>query len=87
MERTYAIDWYPTKDGPVTVRRTMISISKATGETHIDAKRALNLFIKSCGNLKKNTIVRLREFDQNKKQLGEDIVPSENETSLPVHPS
>ena len=44
MERTYAIDWYPTKDGPVTVRRTMISISKATGETHIDAKRALNLF-------------------------------------------
>ena len=82
MERTYAIDWYPTKDGPVTVRRTMISISKATGETNIDAKRALNLFIKSCGNLKKNTIVRLREFDQNKKQLGEDIVPSENENAI-----
>ena len=46
------------------------------------AKNALNLFIKSCGNLKRNTIIRIQELDENGEQIGEDITPSEGEDAI-----
>ena len=82
MQRIYAIDWYPTKDGVVVSRRTMVKISNPTGKTEIDAKSAIGLFTKSCGNLKRNTIIRIKELDENGKQVGEDIIPSSEENAI-----
>lgn len=82
MQRVYAIDWYPTKDGESVSRRTKIRISKPTGKTEIDAKAALGLFTTSCGNLKRNTVIRIKEFDENGEQIGEDITPSAEENAI-----
>ena len=82
MIRNYNIVWYPTKDGDKFTRNTFIKLSKPTGKTEYDAKAALNVFISSCGNLKKNTIVKIVEMDEN-GQIGEDIVPTENTAILP----
>ena len=82
MERTYAINWYPTKDGEFVSRTTMIKISNPTGKTDIDAKTAVGLFTKSCGNLKRNTIIKIQELDENGTQIGEDITPSIEENAI-----
>ena len=82
MKRVYAIDWYPTKDGESVSRKTMIRISKPTGKTEIDAKAALGLFTTSCGSLKRNTIIRIKELDENGEQIGEDITPSTEENAI-----
>ena len=82
MRRTYAINCYPTKDGESVSRTTMVKISKPTGKTDIDAKVAVGLFTKSCGNLKRNTIIKIQEFDENGKQIGEDITPSTEENAI-----
>lgn len=85
MKRIYNIEWYPTRDAkygktPIS-RTTMIQIPKPTGKTEIDAKTALGVFINSCGNLKKNTIVKIKEIGEN-GQIGEDIVPSGAEDAV-----
>ena len=82
MQRIYAIDWYPTKDGVVVSRRTMVKISNPTGKTEIDAKSAVELFTKSCGSLKRNTIIKIKELDENGEQIGEDITPSSEENAI-----
>ena len=84
MKRTYDFEWYETKDtkyGSPSSRHNMIILSKPTGKTNYDAKAALGLFIRSFGNLKKNTIVRIKEFVEN-GQIGEDIVPSDAEDAI-----
>ena len=82
MERIYRFKWYPTKDGEIVSRDTLIKLSSPTGKTEIDAKNAVNLFIKSCGNLRKNTIIKIQELDENGKQIGEDITPSTEENAI-----
>ena len=82
MERIYNIEWYPTKESELVKRNTMILLSKPTGKTEIDAKEAVNIFTKSCGNLKKNTIIRIKEIDECGNQIGEDIVPSNEENAI-----
>ena len=83
MIRNYNIEWYPTRDGEDFKRQTFIRLSKPTGHTDIDAKAALNIFISQCGNLKKNTIIRIKEMDEN-GQIGEDIVPKEENAIIPI---
>ena len=83
MIRNYNIEWYPTKDGVKFKRSTFIRLSKPTGRTEYDAKAALNIFTASCGNLKKNTIIKIVEMDEN-GQIGEDIVPTDNEAIIPI---
>ena len=82
MTRFYRFKWYPTKDGEIVSRHTLIRLSNPTGKTEIDAKNALNLFTKSCGNLKRNTIIRIQELDEDGKQIGEDITPSTEENAI-----
>ena len=82
MIRNYNIEWYPTKDGENFKRKTFIRLSKPTGRTEYDAKAALNIFTASCGNLKKNTIVKIVEMDEN-GQIGEDIVPTDGSSIIP----
>lgn len=83
MIRNYNIEWYPTRDGIEFKRQTFVRLSKPTGHTDIDAKAALNIFISQCGNLKKNTIIRIKEMDEN-GQIGEDIVPKEENAIIPI---
>lgn len=83
MERIYAIKWYPAKDGEIVSRTTMIKLSNPTGKTEIDAKSAINIFTKSCGNLKKNTIINIKELDGEGNQIGEDIIPSNDSNIIP----
>lgn len=84
MIRNYNIEWYSTKEikyGNPTSRNTFIRLSNPTGETNRDAKAALGIFIATNGNLKKNTIVKIIEMDEN-GQIGEDIVPIEDENAI-----
>lgn len=84
-KRSYSFKWYPTKEikyGTPLPRTNKIVLSGPTGKTEVDAKAALNLFMGSFGNLKTNTIVSIKEFDENGKQIGEDIVPSKEENAI-----
>ena len=82
MIRNYNIEWYPTKDGVEFKRSNFIRLGKPTGKTEYDAKAALNIFTASCGSLKKNTIVKIVEMDEN-GQIGEDIVPTDGSSIIP----
>ena len=83
MIRNYNIVWYPTKDGEKFTRQTFIRLSKPIGKTAVDAKAALNIFISQFGGLKKNTIVKIIEMDEN-GQIGEDIIPTEKSAIVPT---
>ena len=83
MTRMYEITWFPTKERNPMTRNTFITLSKPTGETSYDAKAALNIFISHFGNLKKNTIVKIIEMDEN-GQIGDDILPTDSNSSVPV---
>lgn len=80
MKRSYSFEWYLTKDakyGKTPLHRTTtILLSNPLGETEIDAKAALAIFMRTFGNLRKNTIVKIKEFGEN-GQIGEDITPSD----------
>lgn len=83
MTRIYKIKWYKkNKYGEVFERTSLIQIPKPTGNTEIDAKNALNVFVSSCGSLKYNTIVYIKELDENGNQIGEDIVPMDGEDAI-----
>ena len=82
MKKIYAIKWYPTKDGEIVSRNTLINLSNPTGETAVDAKAAINIFTKSCGNLRRNTIISIKELDGEGNQIGEDITPSAEENAI-----
>ena len=79
MTRYYMIEWYPKKN--CIARINKITINEPTGRTDIDAKTAVDLFVHSFGNLKKNNIVCIKEFDEN-GQIGEDIKPTEGENAI-----
>ena len=83
MIRNYNITWYPTKDGKNFSRQTFIRLSKPIGKTEHDAKAAVNIFTSQFGNLKKNTIVKIIEMDEN-GQIGEDIVPTDGSSIVPT---
>lgn len=85
MKRSYDFAWYPTKElrynKEVTPRHNVIKLSKPTGRTDYDAKAAVQIFSKVFGNLRKNTIVAIKEFGDN-GQIGEDIVPMDKEDAI-----
>lgn len=41
----------------------------------VDAKSATEIFMKTFGNLKKNTINYIQEIDENHQPIGEKIIP------------
>lgn len=85
MVRNYEITWYLTNDAKYgktpTFRTNKVTLSKPTGKTSVDARAALGIFIANFGNLKKNTIVKIKEFDEN-GQIGADITPSDDDTAI-----
>jgi len=87
MKRNYIFEWYNNKDskyiGTPLVRHTKIRLSNPTGETSIDAKNATDIFTRNFGNLKQVTIVKIKELDEH-GQIGEDIIPQEEEKIIPI---
>lgn len=84
MIRNYEFTWYPTKEdkyGKPIIRTNMIKLSHPVGKTAVDAKAAVEIFSKSFGNLNKNNIVTIKEFNEN-GQIGEDITPAEGENAI-----
>lgn len=88
MKRKYNIEWYHKKDvkygGDPSLIHTWIEIPHPTGEVSIDAKTAVDMFTRSVGNLHKIEITKIKELDENMKQIGEDIIPTEGETMVPI---
>ena len=85
MKRNYIFTWYETKTskyGNPVIRTNTINLIKPTGKTEYDAKAALQIFMVNFGNLHKNTIVSIKEMDENGQQIGEDIVPSDTEDAI-----
>lgn len=85
MERTYEFTWIfkESKYDKDVERHNSITISHPTGETKYDAKAALDIFIQVFGNLNRNKIICIKEFDECGNQIGEDIVPSEENMIIP----
>ena len=75
MKRYYIFKWHENKKNPIE-RTNRINLTTSTGAVEIDAKRAVDLFVRGFGNLKQNTIISIKEFDENDQQIGEDIVPT-----------
>lgn len=82
MVRKYKIEWYAKKDRTKVTRHSWIQLSNPTGKVDVDAHSALELFIHYFGNLTKNEVVKIQEFDEN-GQIGEDITPAK-EGIIPV---
>ena len=80
MTRYYIFKWYENK-GKKIERTNTVSSQKPTGNTSIDAKKAVDLFTRGFGNLKRNTIVSIKECDEN-GQIGQDIVPQNTENAI-----
>ena len=80
MQRYYIFTWHKNEKGAIN-RTNKIVLSKPTGYTEYDAKRALTLFTSTFGSLKYNTIISIKEYDEN-GQIGEDIVPASEGTSI-----
>lgn len=54
---------------------------KFTKDTSVDAKMALQIFIRQNGNLNKVEVIKIREFNEH-GQIGEDITPSDKEDAI-----
>ena len=79
--RKYQITWKPK--GKYELERTNeVQINKPTGKVEFDAKSALGLFTKNFGSLTKNDIIRIKEFDGEGNQIGQDIVPTSDENAI-----
>lgn len=50
-------------------------IDRNTKIQSADAKNATEIFMKTFGNLKKNTINYIQEIDENHQPIGEKIIP------------
>lgn len=85
MTRYYIIKWHEknTKWSKPIERYNRINIQNPTGKVEVDAKKAVEIFIRGFGNLKQNTILSIKEFDEN-GQIGEDIIPTDGSTIVPI---
>ena len=84
MKRFYDIIWFSLKDRNHLERTTRIQVTKPTGKTSIDAKKALDLLCSEYGNLSKIEIICIKELDENFEQIGEDIKPTGENGMIPT---
>lgn len=86
MERIYIFKWYKnTKYNKQPIEQTTnIKLNNPIGDTSIDAKRATELFCHKNGSLKNNTIINIKETDEHGKQIGEDIIPKDGSSIIPI---
>lgn len=66
--KTFIINWHPNeKYGAVIDRKSIVKTK--------DAQSAVTTFMKTNGNLKKNTINFIQEIDGNGIPIGDKIIP------------
>ena len=82
--RNFAFTWYKNeKYGTPIMRTNSVTVSNAPSDTGIAAKNATELFCRQFGNLKRVTIEKIQEYDEN-GPVGEPIVPQEGSSIVPV---
>lgn len=82
--RDFIITFKENKKYNEITRTTKISVIKSTKDIGEDAKSALNIFIKSFGNLKKNDVFSIQEVDENGVSVGDPITPMEDTSIVPT---
>lgn len=84
MVRNFSFKWYKNeKYGKPTVRTNSITVSNASADTGHAAKAATDIFCKTFGNLKVNTIESIQEYNEN-GPVGELIIPSKDNVTVPI---
>jgi phenylpyruvate tautomerase PptA (4-oxalocrotonate tautomerase family) len=78
--RNFAFTWHKNEKciEPI-IRHNSITVSNASDNIAFAAKAATELFCKTFGNLKKNTVVHIQELDKEGNPIGEPIVPENEE--------
>jgi hypothetical protein len=84
MKRNFAFKWYANTRYGSPIERTNLVLVSGTGDIGSDAKSATDVFCKTFGNLKKNTIVSIQELDEKGTAIGEPIIPSDEVVTVPV---
>ena len=83
--RHFVIRWAKKVNfGQPCERETVIHLPKASKDTGVNAKAALNILTSQYGNLKKIDIIWMKELDENGKQIGDLITPDEETNIIPV---
>jgi hypothetical protein len=83
-KRNFAFTWHKNEKciEPI-IRHNSITVSNASDDTAFAAKAATELFCKTFGNLKKNTIISIQEYNE-KGPVGEPIIPTDNNSIVPL---
>lgn len=84
MKRTFAFKWYENTRYGSPLERTNSVIVAGTGDTGHDAKSATEIFCKSFGSLKKNTIISIQELNSKGEPVGEPIIPNDENSIIPA---
>lgn len=83
--RKFIFTWYKNeKYNKSFERKSEIVVIDAPLDIGAAAKSAVNIFTKSFGNLKKNTIVSIQEYNNYNEPIGEPIVPEMETGILPI---
>lgn len=83
-QRIFIFNWHEnTRYGNPIERKNSVSITKTNDIGH-DAKQATEVFCKTFGNLKKNTINSIQETDEKGEPIGEPITPAEENSIIPA---
>lgn len=84
MKRTFIFNWYENTryDSPIERKNTVV-VARTNDIGH-DAKQATEVFCKSFGNLKKNTINSIQEINEKGESIGEPIIPAEENSIIPA---
>lgn len=84
MKRTFNFKWYENTRYGAPIERTNSVMVAGTGDIGRDAKTATDVFCKSFGNLKKNTIISIQELNKKGEPIGEPIIPTDENSIVPT---
>lgn len=84
MNRQFSIKWHKNEKYREPMERTnSVTVTNASADIGMAAKAAVELFTKSFGSLKYNTIVSMQEYND-EGPVGEPIVPDADNNIVPM---
>ena len=83
MKRIFNFIWYKNERYRIMERESLITVI-STGDIGYDAKQAVEVFCKTFGNLKKNTIISIQEVNEKNEPIGEPIIPMNENSIIPI---
>ena len=84
MVRNFSFKWYKNEKYREPIERAnSITVSDAPADTALAARSATELFVKSFGSLRYNTIVSIQEYND-EGPVGEPIIPSDDNSIVPL---